>query len=297
MAEAIYINDTVRIKVKFSDFDSNGDPIDLEPVSVAVDIFKSDNTQIVDALASSLSSSLFYYDFTPTSADTYSIKFSGLLDSGGTVIVQQTLYVSSSTVEYKPTETLGTDEIIVFAPDVEPLYIDPDEILPYFPDATMLEIGEMVHIYSQEVKKLYKLRDDQDVSELPIIVYDYIKAAVACDLTRTYGFGGDDEVSISLGDLSINNRNVPRNTVTRDNASTWCQIATALRKELISAKVGPRAMSPKGDLGDSIPTSGGVRHPDTGKIVYLSDRELYGPGRKPPKDNDPMPQRDLRSYD
>lgn len=297
MAEAIYINDTVRIKVKFSDFDSNGDPIDLEPVSVAVDIFKSDNTQIVDALASSLSSSLFYYDFTPTSADTYSIKFSGLLDSGGTVIVQQTLYVSSSTVEYKPTETLGTDEIIVFAPDVEPLYIDPDEILPYFPDATMLEIGEMVHIYSQEVKKLYKLRDDQDVSELPIIVYDYIKAAVACDLTRTYGFGGDDEVSISLGDLSINNRNVPRNTVTRDNASTWCQIATALRKELISAKVGPRAMSPKGDLGGSIPTSGGVRHPDTGKIVYLSDRELYGPGRKPPKDNDPMPQRDLRSYD
>lgn len=297
MPEAIYVNDTVRIKVKFSDFDSNGNPVDLEPVSVAVDIFKSDETQVVDSTASSLSSSLFYYDFTPTSADTYSIKFSGLLDNGSTVIVQQTLYVSSSTVEYKPTQTLGTDETIVFAPDVEPLYIDPDEILPYFPDATMLEIGEMVHIYSQEVKKLYKLRDDQDVNELPIIVYDYIKAAVACDLTRTYGFGGDDEVSISLGDLSINNRNVPRNTVTRDNASTWCQIATALRKELISAKVGPRAMSPKGDLGGSIPTSGGVRHPDTGKIVYLSDRELYGPGRKPPKDNDPMPQRDLRSYD
>jgi len=297
MPEAIYVNDTVRIKVKFSDFDSNGNSVDLEPVSVAVDIFKSDETQVVDSVASSLSSSLFYYDFTPTSADTYSIKFSGLLDNGSTVIVQQTLYVSSSTVEYKPTQTLGTDETIVFAPDVEPLYIDPDEILPYFPDATLLEIGEMVHIYSQEVKKLYKLRDDQDVSELPIIVYDYIKAAVACDLTRTYGFGGDDEVSISLGDLSINNRNVPRNTVTRDNASTWCQIATALRKELISAKVGPRAMSPKGDLGGSIPTSGGVRHPDTGKIVYLSDRELYGPGRKPPKDNDPMPQRDLRSYD
>lgn len=297
MPEAIYVNDTVRIKVKFSDFDSNGNSVDLEPVSVAVDIFKSDETQVVDSVASSLSSSLFYYDFTPTSADTYSIKFSGLLDNGSTVIVQQTLYVSSSAVEYKPTQTLGTDETIVFAPDVEPLYIDPDEILPYFPDATLLEIGEMVHIYSQEVKKLYKLRDDQDVSELPIIVYDYIKAAVACDLTRTYGFGGDDEVSISLGDLSINNRNVPRNTVTRDNASTWCQIATALRKELISAKVGPRAMSPKGDLGGSIPTSGGVRHPDTGKIVYLSDRELYGPGRKPPKDNDPMPQRDLRSYD
>jgi len=297
MPEAIYVNDTVRIKVKFSDFDSNGNSVDLEPVSVTVDIFKSDETQVVDSVASSLSSSLFYYDFTPTSADTYSIKFSGLLDNGSTVIVQQTLYVSSSTVEYKPTQTLGTDETIVFAPDVEPLYIDPDEILPYFPDATLLEIGEMVHIYSQEVKKLYKLRDDQDVSELPIIVYDYIKAAVACDLTRTYGFGGDDEVSISLGDLSINNRNVPRNTVTRDNASTWCQIATALRKELISAKVGPRAMSPKGDLGGSIPTSGGVRHPDTGKIVYLSDRELYGPGRKPPKDNDPMPQRDLRSYD
>jgi len=296
--QKVLVNDTVRVRVRFVDVDPiTGEEEDLSPLTVAVEITDSSSAVVVSENANAFSSSSFYYDFVPTAAGEFNVKFSGVLDNGNTVIVQQKLYVSTTTETYQPFVTLGVDEHIVFAADVDPLYIDPDELLPYFPDATLLEIGEIVHTYSEEVKKLYKLRDDQNVSELPVIVYDYIKAATACDLTRTYGFGGDDEVSISLGDLSINNRNVPRNTVTRDNASTWCQIATALRKELISAKVGPRAITPRGVPGESIGTSGGVRDPETGKIIYLSDRELYGPGRQPPRDGDQMPQRDLRSYD
>lgn len=296
--QKVLVNDTVRIRVRFVDINpSTGEEEDLNPVSVVVEIKDSFGNVVIEEDADPQDASSFYYDFIPTSASEYNVKFSGILDNGNTVIVQQKLYVSTTTETYQPLVTLGADEHIVFAADVDPLYVDPDELLPYFPDATLLEIGEIVHMYSEEVKKLYKLRDDQDVSELPTIVYDYIKAATACDLTRTYGFGGDDEMSITLGDLSINNRNVPRNTVTRDNASTWCQISAALRKELISAKVGPRSIVPRGVPGESVGTSGGVKDPETGKIVYLSDRELYGPGRQPPRDKDQMPQRDLRSYD
>ena len=296
--QKVLVNDTVRIRVRFVDVDpSTGEEVDLSPVSVNVEIKNSSGSIVVSEDAEPQTPSSFYYDFIPDAAGEYNVKFSGILQNGNTVIVQQKLYVSTTTETYQPVVTLGADEYIVFAADVDPLYIDPDELTPYFPDASMLEIGEIVHVYSEEVKKLYKLRDDQDVTQLPTIVYDYIKAATACDLTRTYGFGGDDEMSITLGDLSINNRNVPRNTVTRDNASTWCQIAAALRKELISAKVGPRSILPRGVPNEKIGTSGGVRDPDTGKIIYLSDRELYGPGRQPPRDSDQMPERDLRSYD
>jgi len=296
--QKVLVNDTVRVRVRFVDINPmTGEEEDLTPVSILVEIKDSSGNIVVEDDAEPQSASSFYYDFIPTSASEYNVKFTGILDNGNTVIVQQKLYVSTTTETYQPLVTLGADEYIVFAADVDPLYVDPDELLSYFPDATLLEIGEIVHMYSEEVKKLYKLRDDQDVADLPTIVYDYVKAATACDLTRTYGFGGDDEMSITLGDLSINNRNVPRNTVTRDNASTWCQIAAALRKELISAKVGPRSIVPRGVPGESTGTSGGVRDPETGKIIYLSDRELYGPGRQPPKDKDQMPQRDLRSYD
>lgn len=291
----VQVNDTVRIKVKFVDIDNNtGQQIEVSPVAVSVIITNSDNNTVVSASAISLTQSIWYYDFTPTLADTYNVKFTGILANTNTIIVQQKLYVSSLEEDYRPTITLKSDEIITFAPDVKPLYLDPETLLPYFPDATLLEIGEIVHSYSLEVKALYKLLDEEDGSNLSFIALEYIKAATACDLSRTYGFGGDDEVSLRLGDFNISNKSVPRNVVTRDNATTWCQIATALRKELLAGKVGPKGFVPKG-----LPTlsTGTNIDPLTGKTIYLSDRELYGPGTTIISSDDPMPKRGLKSYD
>lgn len=291
--EKVLVNDTVRIKVRFVDTDPiTGELVDIYPVTVVVKIFNSDNQQLVDTSAVQLTSSIFYYDYVPSLADTYNVKFVGTLPSGNTVVVQQKLYVSSLEEDYKPTIILKSEEIVTFAPDVDPLYLDPEALIPYFPDASLLEIGEIIHDYSNEVKALYNLLDEEDGSNLSFTVLEYIKAATACELSRTYGFGGGDEVSVKLGDLAIMNRSVPRNKVTRDNATTWCQIAASLRKEMLAGKVGPKGFQPKGLPGLSIYDG---KLPD--KIVYPSGRELYNTKGPLSLSDDPMPKRGFRKYD
>lgn len=293
----ILVNDTVRLKVKFIDVDQNGNQIEVSPVSVLLKIFDSSNTVIVSEEPDSLSSSEYYYDFTPTSAGTYKVSFIGTLSDNTSINVNQQIYVSTPTEDYKPTVFLQQDETLIFAPDVAPLYIDPELLLPYFPDASLIEIGEFIHMYSLEVKQIYNLLDTDDGSTLSFTALEYIKAATACELTRVYGNGGDDELSVRLGDLSITNRSLPRASLSRSNATTWCQIATILRKEMLAAKVGMRAVQPKGL--PTMPTieSGRAVDPYTGSTVYLSDNDIYGPNAlRTPKQN-PIPERGLRKHD
>jgi hypothetical protein len=290
--DRVVVSDTVRVTVKFKDIDSNGLEVELSPSTVSVTIKNSSGATIISTSATSATSSIYYYDYTPTIADTYTVKFTGVLSNGNTVVVEQKLYVSSVSEEYQPTIILKNDETITFAPDVDPLYLDPESVLAYFPDASMLEIGEIIYNYSTEVKAIYNLLDAEDGSNLSFTVLEYIKAATACELSRTYGLGGDDEMSLTLGDLSITNKSIPRNRVTRDNATTWCQIAAALRKEMLAAKVGPRGFQPKNLPGLSMYDS-----KLTDKIVYPSGRELYDPNGTTNINDDPMPKRGFRSYD
>lgn len=291
--EKILVNDTVRIRVKFVDTDpTTGEQVDIYPVAVNVKIYDSDNTELISDTATSLSPSVFYYDYIASAADTYSVKFTGTLSSGNTVVVQQKLYVSSLEEEFRPTVILKNEEVIAFAPDVTPLYVDPEALLPFFPDASLLEIGEIIHGYSLEVKALYNLLDEEDGSGLSFTVLEYIKAATACELSRTYGFGGDDEVSIRLGDLSVMNRSIPRTRVTRDNATTWCQIAASLRKEMLAGKVGPKGFQPKG-----LPSLSIYDNRLNDKVVYPSGRELYDPNTLTSLNEDPMPKRGFKQYD
>lgn len=286
----VLINDTVRVTVRFVNINqTTGEPIEVEPTSVNVIVKDSANTTIVTAAATALTSSIWYYDFTATEPDTYNVQFTGIVPGSGSIIVQQRLYVSSLTEDYKPTVILGSDETITFSGEILPLYLDPEVLLPLFPEASLLEIAEVIHSYSLEVKDLFKLNDDENGSGLSFIVLEYIKAASACELTRTYGLGGDDEVSLNLGDLTITNRNLPRNAITRDNATTWCQISAALRKEMLANKAGPLAMQIKG-----LPSF--PKFNDFGKTAYPGDREVYVANRKTAYD-DPMPGRGLKSHD
>jgi hypothetical protein len=306
MSNNIVVDDSVKISVKFIDIDSNGDQVEVEVDSVELEISKSDGTLVAvdsgDIIPITVgSTSGFYYIFTPTEADTYTVKYTGIYYVGLTekqIVVEQKLYVSSTTEDYYPTVVLGSNETITFASEISPLYLDPESLLAYFPDATLLEIAEIIYNYSLEVKSMYNLTDSEDGSGLSFNVLEYIKAATACELTRTYGYGGDDEVSLHLGDFTVTNSSVPRKSVTRDNATTWCQIATALRKEMLATKVGAMAMQPKGlPTIAGLGSSGKQIDPETGKVIYLSDRELYGPGRRVTPKDDPMPRRGLRSYD
>jgi hypothetical protein len=301
MTTGVLINDIVRIKVKFIDINPvTGAQIAVTPITVIITIKKSDNTTIVSeniTVSGRINDSEYYYDFTPNLADTYKIIFVGNLSDGSSITVNQQLYVSTLTDTYKPSIILKADETITFAPDISPLYLDPEELRPYFPEASLIEIGESIHSHSLEVKQIYSLNDTETGQSLPYVAFEYLKAATACDLSRTYSYGGDDDVSVQLGDLTVTTRNLPRSEITRGNATTWCQIAAALRKEMLAGKTGPKAMVPKGLPVESTGTSGKNIDPETGKVYYLSDRELYGPGKKITPKDDPMPKRGIRSYD
>ena len=315
----VLVNDTVRIKVKFVDVNPDtSEQVEISPVSISVNITDKDGDNAITpnpgTPVPSGGASECYYDFTPTAAGEYTIVFVGLLSNGSSVTVTQQLYVSTPSVEYKPTVTLREDEIIVFAPSLSPLYLDPEELLAIFPDATLLEIGEIIHRYSQEVNQLYGITQlpasEEDalatiatVTSVTYSVLEYIRASVACELSRTYGFGGDDELSLQLGDLQISNKNIPRATVTRANATTWCQIAAALRKEILTKRVGLRGVQPKG-----LPTSrtykgGGSLDPQTGALIYVNDnavygsRDMYRPGETGGEGFDPIPDRNIKRYD
>ena len=293
----VLVNDSVRLKVKFLDQGDGGVQVEAEIVSVQVLIKNSDAEIVINTPATLLSGSEYYYDFTPTEADTYTVTFTGTTSSGNSIISKLTLYANSSTTDYEPTVTLRADETIIFAPDLSPLYLDPEELVAIFPDASLIEIGEMIYRYSLEIKEIYGLKGDEDGSTLPFIILEYIKAAAACELSRTYGFGGDDELSLKLADLEITNRSAPRAVATRSNATTWCQIAASLRREVLAKKVSMRGVQPKGLPNRRVATSGKTLDPQTGQLIYLSDKELYGPGKKPIVQDDPMPDRRLRQYD
>jgi hypothetical protein len=293
----ILVNDTVRLKVKFIDVDTDGNQIEVAPASVLMSIKNSDNQTIISTNPTALNIYEYYYDYTPTTAGTYRVFFTGILENNTTINVNQQIYVSTPTEDYKPTVFLREDEIISFAADIEPLYLDPELLLPYFPDASLLEIGEFIHNYSIEIKNIFKLLATEDGTNIPFTAFEYIRAATCCELTRVYGNGGDDELSVRLGDLSITNKNLPRNTLSRANATTWCQIAAMLRKEMLTSKVGMKAVQPKGL--PTLPTIGAGRNMDpyTGLSVYYTPRDLYGPTHIQTPDENPIPERGIRKYD
>ena len=300
MSSSVLVNDTVRIKVKFVDVDpSTGEQQSVSPSSVLVNIEEADGHDVVsNAYATAINSSEYYYDFTPSNPGQYTVTFNGIMADTSQIVVSQNLYVSDFDSEYRPTATLKSDETIIFAPDIQPLYVDPEELLSFFPDASLLEIGELIHHYSLEMKEIFNLQDTEDGSGISFTAAEYIKASACCELSRTYGFGGDDELSLKLADLSITNRSNPRNSINRGNATTWCQIAAALRKELMASRVGMRSVVPKGLPNKKVHSTYKTVDPDTGKLVYLSDKELYGPGRTTPTEpDDPMPDRKLKKYD
>ncbi len=284
----VLVNDTVRIKVKFLDQGSNQTQVQAQIVSVVVLIKDSDGALIINTAATLLSGSEYYYDFTPIKADTYSVRFTGTTTNSNTIISDLVLYANTPKSEYEPTVTLRADETITFAPDLLPLYLEPEELVLIFPDASLIEIGEMIYRYSLEIKEIYQLTGKEDGSTLPFIILEYIKAASACELSRTYGFGGDDELSLKLADLEITNRSAPRNVATRSNATTWCQIAASLRREVLAKKVSMKGVEPKGLPNRKIATAGRALDSQTG---------LYGPGKKHINKDDPMPDRGLYQYD
>lgn len=246
-----YLNDTIRMSVTFRDWssDGGGDPENPDTVEAIV-VDQSNNSQITLTPIAGSGVGQYYVDWTPSALGHFVLQFTGTFSDTSTDVVAQDF-----TIVEISSDTSGSalieDIVISFAAGLDPMYLAPEELELIFPDASLLEIAEQIQIFSNEVKTLLGLSDTDEVGYKAL---EYIKAAAACSLSRTYeSDGSGDELTFRLGDLSVTNRNFPRSVITRGNATTWCEIATVLRRELLGGQTGLLAVVKAGKQPNPIP--------------------------------------------
>ncbi len=243
----VYVNDTKRIRATFYSWDNDEDGVELEdPVSVAYEILRN-GTSIETGTPTQEADAIYYLDWTPTQSGVYVITLTGTFADDSTDVVSGTF-----NVETTPTQgtSLLIDEVITFAGEIDPLCLDPEELKGSFPDATDLEIAEALWIASVEVNNMLKITEGCSTNPLAL---EYIKVSAACALSKTYGDSDGNEQGITLGDFSVQYRSYPKAHVNRGNATTWCELAAAIRKELQFTTVGARTFVHASDYYNPIP--------------------------------------------
>jgi hypothetical protein len=158
-------------------------------------------------------------------------------------------------------------EIVFSSGTAERLFIDPVELSMLFPEASAMEVFELVRLYSEEMQTVFRFGPDEPI---PVEVQEYVKAATACALMRLYNFGGQggaDALSIRLGDLQVDNSKSNNAPITKLNASNWCELAAALREELmrINSGAGMKAIMK------------GSRYPNPMPCRQIRSKEWYYP--------------------
>jgi hypothetical protein len=132
------------------------------------------------------------------------------------------------------------DYELVFTSGTEArLFIDPIEVIDLFPEAPAVDVFELVRFYSVEMEDIFHFAPEDPI---PPDIQEYVKAATACALMRVYNFGGGGgagDVSFRLGDLQVDNNRSNTAPVNRLNAGNWCELAAALREEIL--RTGPGA--------------------------------------------------------
>lgn len=229
----ILFNDSIRIRVTFrtwSEDDTQGAVVD--PISVIGKIINS-NFVAVATFTNDIvheSEGVFSYIWTPTTLGDFYVEFDGLMNDDASPIVdsvREAFTVVASNVNLA-TQVLAQDQFITFMPDLEPIYIDPEEILVIYPDASPIDVNELLYFYSHEVDEL------MGAQAKTTLAYEYLRAAVLCSLSKVFGsIDNSDIAQITLGDFSIETRNLPSTTLNRGNADTWCELAAALRAEIL----------------------------------------------------------------
>ena len=235
MANTVTINETYRVYATFYDWDSGSSAI-LDPTSVEVDILDVNlNRTVEDEVATRESPGRWFYDWTPLATGTYHIEFKGTFSNGQTALVREEFLVEQYQAPTPPSGEayLPNDYEFQFVTELTPLYIDPEDLLSYYPDATGVEAAEAVHRFSLEV---YEILGGATPTPRAL---DYIRAAALCSLARIYDASMSGmEQTMTLGDLSVSTR-APRSSITNDpTAGSWCEQAAALRKELLRSTGG-----------------------------------------------------------
>lgn len=247
MSTVVYLGDTVRVSVVFRDFEGElEDPVTLVGKIIELPMSATPNVLFETFAPVKTGIGQYYFDYTPTATGDLLARYVATFSDSSTDTVDQDIVVVDLTTDADMDgipdylqvgqEDLGEDFVLEFAAGLDPLYCAPDQLQLIFPDATLLEVAEYIHLHSIEVRDMLNLQE----GEMPdTLICEYIEAAAACDLSRIYSatdgmsFGGE---TVRLGDLSVSN--LPGGAaagggLNRGSASTWCELAAALRKELL----------------------------------------------------------------
>ncbi|HJS83596.1 MAG TPA: hypothetical protein VJ742_12255 [Nitrososphaera sp.] len=240
MAANLYVGSSVVLRCIFRGLaeDLEQGPLD-DPDSVIVEVLDSNGVVVTTDTPVNESYAVYTYEWVPNAVGEFTVRFVGTYPTS-TVTIPTEFNVIDSTYEEVPdsmTESLGQDVILVFVSTLDPVFIGYDEILIHFPDSDAAEIMELVYHYSLEAQEI------TGETEATPLMREYVLASVACALSKIYDFGGGgDEVSVRLGDLSITNRGASKTVLTRANASSWCELAYVLRRELQRGTSGIKAI-------------------------------------------------------
>lgn len=243
MAETIYVGATMTARVTFRS-EVGGQSTVEDPTSVTVRILDSSGHLISGATPAAPTREavgVYSYQWTPLDVGTFTMEFDGVFGTDDHSVVPIRIFVEDpSTAPVTPATraTLGEDRILTFMVEADPMFADPEDLAIIYPDTDPVEVSELIHTFSLEAQ------DVTGLSEPTALMREYVFAATACALSRIYGMTDGDTYNVALGDLHVEKQFQNKSTVTRSNATTWCELAALLRQELYlgANKTGIRAI-------------------------------------------------------
>lgn len=231
MSTFVLLNDSIRLTAKFSSWNASTDESALQdPNTIVGTIYDEDMVLVSNFTPTHVSTGVYQYVWTPNTLGIFYVEFKGTYADSSEDIVREQFEVSltSDSTASGVSVTLEEDQFVSFMPELSPIYVDPEEILSVFPDASPIEINEYLAIFSAEL--------DEFLGDEPLngMALDFVKASTCCALSKIYDISdGADISSFTLGELSVTTRSFPKSKVTRGNASSWCELAAALRIEML----------------------------------------------------------------
>ena len=247
------------LNIQFS-FLLNGDLVD--PDILTGEIYLHDGTSFPVAATDTFAVAndavgVYSFDWTPNVEGKYLIKLTGEFDDSTPEIVHLKYFLIG---DIETTNTLDSSYLVTILGELEPLYIDPEDILTYYPSGDLIEITEIIHRKSLELEN--KVGCDP-IQEITALQHDFLVAATMCELSRRYGltngglngFSGAD--SFKLGDLEVSdggaNSRLATGKYDTGNADSWCELAISLKLQLTSSKEAMRSVVPGSDYLSPIP--------------------------------------------
>lgn len=226
------LGSTLTLTATFRD----GDSTLVDPDSIVVDIYNEEGASVLGSTPSSeerVSVGVYSYVWVPDVLGVLTVEFTGVFNDGDDIVLETTFIITPDT-EDASAPILEEDVVVLFSSGFTPMLIDPEAVQPFYPEASLIEIAQWVHKFSLEVATIFT------DGNYPLIALDYIQAATLCSLSRKFeGIGTSNYSGFTLGDLQVmDTAGTQSSKKDRGNATTWCELAETLRREMKMTKGG-----------------------------------------------------------